>query len=265
MIVIKCGGSTLNELSPAFYEAMVELWKLGKYVVLVHGGGPHINQVLHQLKVESTFINGLRKTTKEVLETVEMVLCGKVNKQLVTSIQLAGAKAIGLSGCDGNLLMAKPIDLSKLGFVGEPVKVNDHLLHTLLQAGYMPIIASIATSVEGQHYNVNADHAAAAVANSLGASQLVFVTDVDGILKDGEPVKVISKEQIDTWLVDGTIHGGMIPKVTAALKSLTGQMETVVIMNGKSNMLFANGEMLGTKIVATTKRFNSKVVQGGRV
>ncbi|KGA97383.1 acetylglutamate kinase [Alkalihalobacillus alcalophilus ATCC 27647 = CGMCC 1.3604] len=256
IVVVKCGGSTITELTESFFESIVQLKNAGKHPIIVHGGGPAINKMLTQLQIPSTFIDGLRKTTEEVLETAEMVLCGKMNKQLTRKLQSVGAKAIGLSGTDGKLIVAEAIDKEKLGFVGEPVQINKKLLLSLLDSDFIPVIAPIGVDQSGQHYNINADSAAAIIAAELKAEELVFVTDVDGILKDKHLLPTITAEEIALYINDGTIYGGMIPKVKAALKSLTGSLQSVWIMNGKGTSLFANGTIYGTKItkkqVATT-------------
>lgn len=247
--VIKCGGSTISELSEAFFKSVLLMQQEGKHPIIVHGGGPDINQWLMKLKVESEFVDGLRKTTAEVLETVEMVLCGKVNKQVVTQLQQAGGKVVGLSGCDGRLLQVEAVNQAKLGYVGEVQAVNGELLVALMEMGIIPVIAPIGINDAGDHYNVNADSAAAAVARELGAEQLVFVTDVDGILKDGECLEQVTAEEIETYIADGTIYGGMLPKVRAALSTLTDTLQTVMIMNGKATTIAENGTVKGTTIV----------------
>ncbi|WP_207634139.1 acetylglutamate kinase [Halalkalibacter urbisdiaboli] len=249
IVVIKCGGSTIAELSDSFFQSIVDLKKSGKHPILVHGGGPDINQLLQQLNIKSVFVDGLRKTTTDVLNTVEMVLCGKVNKQLVTSIQKVGGQAIGLSGCDGKLIEVKAVDEAKLGFVGEPVKINEALLHSLISQTYIPVIAPVGVNNEGTHFNVNADSAAAWIAFALGAQELVFVTDVDGILKDGVRLDEVTTVEIENYIEDGTIYGGMIPKVKGAIKSLSGTLQSVLIMNGKGSSLSENGQLVGTKIM----------------
>ncbi|WP_100404887.1 acetylglutamate kinase [Bacillus solitudinis] len=248
IVVIKCGGSTIAELSDSFFQSIVDLKKKGKHPILVHGGGPDINKLLQQLNIKSVFVDGLRKTTADVLSTVEMVLCGKVNKQLVTSIQKVGGQAIGLSGCDGKLIEVKAVDEAKLGFVGEPVNINKALLYSLIEQSYIPIIAPVGVNKDGTHFNVNADSAAAWVAFALGAQELVFVTDVDGILKDGNRLDEVTTTEIENYIEDGTIYGGMIPKVKGAIKSLSGSLQSVLIMNGKGSSLTKNGQLVGTKI-----------------
>ncbi|MBB6176721.1 acetylglutamate kinase [Anoxybacillus tengchongensis] len=244
MIVIKCGGSVLHELSPSFFTSVKQLRENGLDVVIVHGGGPDIGQLLKALNIPSEFVNGLRKTTKDVLAVVEMVLNGKVNQTLVSLLQANDIRAVGLSGVDDRLLQASPIDLDALGYVGEVVNVRGKLVHTLLRHGYVPVIAPIGVDERGQTYNINADTAAAAVAQALSADKLVFVTDVDGILNNGEVVKEATAHMIEAMIADGTISGGMIPKVKAALHALNSVNE-VAIVSGKVPF-FKEGTWRGT-------------------
>jgi acetylglutamate kinase len=251
IIVVKCGGSTLNELSGQFFSSMKLLKENNITPIVVHGGGPEIDKMLNKLEVSSEFVNGLRKTTLEVLEVAEMVLTGKVNKLIVTKLQNAGLSTIGISGCDGGLLLASAIDEDQLGFVGEVKSVNSELLLQLLAINVVPVIAPIGMDEDGNHLNINADTAAAAVAASIHAKKMIFVTDVDGILKNNQLQRVVSVSEIDEMISDGTIYGGMIPKVKAATKCLSGNIEEVYIINGKSESLMVGGEIIGTKIVAS--------------
>ncbi len=244
VVVIKCGGSTMQELSDTFFENVVEMQRAGKHPIIVHGGGPAINDMLEKLAITSVFIDGLRKTTAEVLEAAKMVLCGKVNKEVVTKIYKAGGRAIGLSGCDGALISVKPIDEEKLGFVGEPVAVNRELLATFLEMEMIPVIAPIGIDEKGTHYNINADSAAGAIARAMNASELIFVTDVDGIMKEGKCLEEVTRAEVERYIADGTIYGGMIPKVKAALATLNETLQAVRIVNGK-----ADKAMKGTTIL----------------
>lgn len=248
IVVIKCGGSTLEQLSDEFFQSLVELKKLGKSPIIVHGGGPEIKKILDALQVESEFVNGLRKTTGEVLEVVEMVLSGKVNKWLVSKAQQAGLKAVGISGVDGKLLQALPRDSQNLGYVGDVKKVNSELLNALLQQNFVPIISPIGVGDNGDKFNINADSAAGAVAVGMEAESLLFVTDVPGILKEGSLLKELTIKEVNELIEDGTIYGGMIPKVEAALKSLQGELKEVMIVDGKSSNLVQDGEIIGTTI-----------------
>ncbi|WP_059103966.1 acetylglutamate kinase [Shouchella shacheensis] len=251
-IVVKVGGSTLASLSRSFFASLARCKQDGDRIVLVHGGGPDIDAVLASLQIKSEFVNGLRKTTKPVLETVEMVLCGRVNKELVTQLYEAGAEAIGLSGCDGHLLTAEPQSLEELGFVGDVKRVNTSLLQSLLAQGVIPVIAPVGMDEAFVHYNINADTAAAAIASQLGADELVFVTDVNGIQRDGEYLPLATTASIEAMIADGTIYGGMIPKVQGAMRCLTEQLKQVRIVSGAESF----EAEAGTKIVATEQVIN---------
>ncbi len=257
VIVVKCGGSTLKELSEQFFTSMKSLKDLKMSPVIVHGGGPEINSWLERLDVPSEFVNGLRKTTTEVLEIAEMVLTGKVNKSIVTNLQRVGLTCIGISGCDGGLLQAVPVNQEQLGFVGQVTNVNGELLQQLLSINVVPVIAPIGMDGEGNHYNINADTAAGAVAESIHAKKMIFVTDVPGILKNQQLQKLVTVAEIQEMINDGTIYGGMIPKVHAAIKCLQGNIEEVFIINGKGGDLMADGELVGTKIVKEKELINN--------
>lgn len=249
IVVVKCGGSTVDELSPSFFESICKMKENGKHPVIVHGGGPAINGMLQALQIETEFVDGRRKTTPKVLETVEMVLSGKVNKQIVAQIQSVNEKAIGLSGVDAKLLTATAIERETLGLVGKIKAVNVSFLRELLEMGYIPVIAPIALDERGEKLNINADEAAGAIASALQAEELVFVTDVDGVLVDGQLQETLSVSEIDTYIEDGTIYGGMIPKVNAARESLTGDIKKVTIANGNGKNTDENGALIGTTIM----------------
>lgn len=249
VVVVKCGGSTIQELSDEFFQSIKLLQSMNINPVIVHGGGPEINRFLKKLEVNSVFVNGLRKTTTEVLEVAEMVLTGKVNKFLVTKLQGVGVTSLGLSGCDGQLLQAKAIDHENLGFVGEVIRVNQTLLQQLIDLSVIPVIAPIGIDENGSHYNINADTAAGAIAESLHAKQMIFATDVAGIMKESKLQSVVTISEIEEMIQDGTIYGGMIPKVKAAVKCLQGKIEEVFIVNGKEGKITSNGDLVGTKIV----------------
>ncbi|MGN7297822.1 acetylglutamate kinase [Ferdinandcohnia sp. SAFN-114] len=249
-IVIKCGGSILSELSDSFFNSIKELKNSGYNVVVVHGGGPEIAQTLASLNLKSEFVNGLRKTTKEVLNVVEMVLSGTVNKKVVVELGKAGIPAVGLSGCDAELIKVKPVDLEKLGYVGEIVDVNVSFLEFLISQNYVPVISPIGIDEDFSKFNINADTAAASVAIALQAKHLLFVTDVDGIKKDGEVLPSLTTDSVLSLIDEGTIYGGMIPKVKAALSALNdGGLNEITIINGKSSLLSVDGMLKGTKIV----------------
>jgi acetylglutamate kinase len=248
IVVIKCGGSTISALSDDFFHSIKAMLEMGLKPVIVHGGGPAIKEMLTKLSVETEFVNGLRKTTDEVMDVVEMVLSGSVNKSLVRRLKGANVEAVGLSGCDHDLIKAVPKDLEQLGFVGEVQEVNSAFIQQLLDMNLVPVIAPVATSDDGTRYNVNADTAAGAVAKALRAKQLIFVTDVPGILKEGELLDSVSEEKVKQFISDGTIYGGMIPKVEAALHSLRGNIAEVMIVGGKNSKLVQNGKIVGTTI-----------------
>ncbi|MEH7224857.1 acetylglutamate kinase [Bacillus sp. JJ1566] len=249
-IVIKCGGSILAELSDSFFNSIKELKESGFRVVVVHGGGPEIGQSLASLNIESEFVNGLRKTTKEVLDVVEMVLSGTVNKKVVVDLEKAGIPSVGLSGCDAKLITAKPVNFEQLGYVGEIEQVNVSFLEFLLSQNYVPVVSPIGIDEDFTKYNINADTAAASVAIALKAEHLLFVTDVDGIKKDGEVLPSLSADSVLSLIDEGTIYGGMIPKVKAALSALNdGGLNEITIINGKSSLLSVDGSLKGTKIV----------------
>ncbi|MDZ7542637.1 acetylglutamate kinase, partial [Clostridium perfringens] len=219
--------------------------------------GPAISGTLEKLGIETDFINGLRKTSEEVLDVVEMVLAGSINKQIVRRLTQAGSAAIGLSGTDGAMIQAKPVaQAAEIGFVGDVTHVDASLITGVIDMGYIPVIAPIGIAAAGQRYNSNADTAAGAVAAHLGADRLIVITDVPGIMKrvDGEKVvlPVISTEDIEQMITDGDIYGGMIPKVRAAMQCMDGGVAEVVIAQGTEPDVMrrlAAGEQLGTRIV----------------
>lgn len=252
VIVFKCGGSTLDDLSDEFFENIQFLQAAGMQPVIVHGGGPAIQHMLDQLNITSEFVDGLRKTTEEMMEIVEMVLVGNVNPQLTRRVNQFGLDAVGLSGSDLLLLEANPIHKEKYGLVGEVTNVNTKKLQQILDTGVIPIISPIAIGKDGKRYNVNADTAAGAVASALRAEQLVFVTDVPGILQDGTLLETVKTSEIDQLIENGTIYGGMIPKVNAALDGIHGNVKEVMIVNGKESELKDKTTLKGTTIKVDT-------------
>lgn len=259
IIVFKCGGSSVDDLSKDFFMNIKALQEAGVKPVIVHGGGPAIKEMLLKLKIEFTFVDGLRKTTDDMMDIVEMVLSGNVNPALTRKFNAMDIAAVGLSGSDMNLLTATPIDEERFGQVGELTAVNKAYLHTLLQKDIVPVISPVALGKDGKRYNVNADTAAGAVASALQAQQLIFVTDVDGILQDGALLETVTVEDIHQLIKDGTIYGGMIPKVKAAMKGLSGDVHEVMIVNGKKS------EMKNTKSLAGTVIQNQEAkVEAGK-
>ncbi|PED65473.1 acetylglutamate kinase [Priestia megaterium] len=248
IVVVKCGGSIVNQLTSAFFESIQQLKASGYQIIVVHGGGPDIQDTLTTLHIETEFVDGLRKTSKEALEVVTMVLAGKVNKQLVKELQKANLKAVGLSGIDGLLLKAEAIDVERLGYVGEVKGVNDTLLKQLTDSQYIPVISSIGADEEGNSYNINADVVAGAVAQAVNAEKLMFVTDVKGVLKDGALLPELTKSEIDALIEEKVIYGGMIPKVTSAVNALSPLLEEVHIISGTDGFLDKEGKLIGTAI-----------------
>lgn len=252
VIVFKCGGSALDDLSNEFFENIQFLQAAGMQAVIVHGGGPAIQHMLDQLKIQSEFVDGLRKTTDEMMDVVEMVLVGNVNPALTRRINSLGLNAVGLSGSDSLMLQANPINKKKYGLVGEVTNVDTEHIHQLLDSGIVPVISPIAIGKDGKRYNVNADTAAGAIASALKAEQLVFVTDVPGILQNGELLEIVTTSEVDELIADGTIYGGMIPKVNAALDGISGDVKEVMIVNGKKSELKNNETLKGTTIKVDT-------------
>jgi len=212
---------------------------VGLKPVIVHGGGPEINQMLKRLDIQSEFINGLRVTTKETMEVVEMVLAGKVNKQIVEMISGQGGSAVGITGKDGKILKTKKLvkDGADLGFVGEIEEVNTSLIHTLMDNGFIPVISPIGSDDEGNTYNINADYAAVAIASALKAEKLVFLTDVEGVLKDKNDsstlVSYLNDEEAKAYIESGIIAGGMIPKVECCMEAIEQGVSMVHILDGR--------------------------------
>jgi acetylglutamate kinase len=254
--VMKCGGSTLAALPDAFFADLKRLQDEGMIPVIVHGGGPAISDTLNKLGIETEFVNGLRKTNEAVLDVVEMVLAGQINKEIVRKIQQSGARAIGLSGVDGHLIHAKPVaNAGEVGLVGDVTHVNGALVQGIVDMGYMPVIAPVGLGENGQRYNINADTAAGAVASHIGVERMIVVTDVPGILKtvDGEKVvlPVVTVQEIENMIASGDIYGGMIPKVRAAIQCIQGDVREVVIVNGSEPEVLSRvlkGEPIGTRI-----------------
>ena len=238
IIVIKYGGNAMvsEELKQQVMEDMVLLWLIGVKVVLVHGGGPEISENLNKIGKESKFVDGLRVTDAETMDVVQMVLSGKINKGLVNLIETKGGKAMGISGIDGRMIKAVCKD-ERLGFVGKITEVNVEPIFDLLNNGYIPIVSSVGCDEDGNIYNINADTAAAYIAGALKAERLITMTDIEGVLKDkNDPTTVI--REIDTKAAvrlfeDGTISGGMIPKVECCLDAIARGVGKVTIMDGR--------------------------------
>ncbi len=246
--VIKYGGHAMGdkELSELFARDVVLLKQVGIHPVVVHGGGPQIGKMLERLAVKSEFVDGLRVTDAATVEIVEMVLSGAINKQIVNVINAAGGTAIGLSGKDGGLIQASKLrrtrrdeqsnieSLLDLGFVGEPSRINPQILTSMEQAGMIPVIAPIGVGRDGETYNINADTVAGAVAGALGASRLLLLTDVEGVLdKTGEVLTDLTLEEVRRLMADGTITGGMLPKVETCIAAVEQGVSAAVILDGR--------------------------------
>ena len=241
-VVIKYGGNAMksDNLTHKILEDVTLLKYVGINPILVHGGGPEINAMLKRVNVESSFHNGLRITDAATMEIVQMVLAGKLNKNIVSDIGRLGGKAIGLCGKDAQLIKVKkkpPLaDGVDLGFVGDIVSVNTKLLETLCADEYIPVISSVGTDDNGDSYNINADTAAAAIAAALKAEKLIFLTDIDGVRADPEDpaslFPILTIDQAKELIADGTISGGMIPKVTACTDAVENGVRRVHILNG---------------------------------
>jgi acetylglutamate kinase len=255
-IVLKCGGSVLDELSPAFFDGLRSLMEDGYMPVLVHGGGPAINSMLSLYQIPSKFQNGLRVTCEKTMEVVEMVLSGQTNRQLVRLLEHHDLTAVGLNGSDGKCLQAEYINKEELGFVGQITAVNKKMIEKLLVDRIIPVITPIAASMEetGARMNVNADYAAAAVAKALNAERCLFVTNVDGILVEGQLVEEATESDIQSFIAEGHIYGGMIPKVESALSVLGNGIEKVMIVSGKK-AFYQSGIWTGTAITSKERVF----------
>lgn len=212
---------------------------VGMHPVIVHGGGPDINAFLEQMNIESKFINGLRVTDEKTMEIVEMVLSGKLNKHIVTEIETQGVKAVGISGKDGGIIKAKKIEKDGIdyGCVGDIVSVDPTLVQSLINNEFIPVIAPIGKDKNGTTYNINADYAAVAIAGALKAEKLVFLTDVEGVMRDiNDPNSImsfISSKKIQKLIEDGTISGGMIPKVECCMEGIRKGVNNVHILDGR--------------------------------
>ena len=238
IVVIKYGGNAMiNEsLKQQVMEDIVLLWLIGVKVVLVHGGGPEINELMDKLGKKPEFVDGLRVTDKETVDIVQMVLAGKVNKTLVNLLEMKGGKAMGISGMDGRLIESK-IKNEKLGYVGEITNVNIAPVFDLLEKGYIPVVSTIGCDKEGNAYNINGDTAAAFIAGALGADRLIMMTDIAGILHDkDDPSTLIPYVTLSDSMdlkKEGVISGGMIPKVDCCVKAIEKGVKNVVIMDGR--------------------------------
>ena len=236
VVVVKFGGNAMgdDEAMAEFARDIVLMKQVGIHPVVVHGGGPMINDLLDRLGIESRFVRGKRVTTAEAVQVVEMVLSGLVNKRIVQAINDAGGRAIGISGKDDDLMVCEADD-PELGFVGRPIEMNVQIIRDLYNAGLIPVIAPVATGMaDNETFNVNGDTAAAAIAGALKADRLLLLTDVAGVKNaEGEVVTAMTPAQVRAMIEDGTIAGGMIPKTETALKALEDGVRAVVILDGR--------------------------------
>ena len=238
IIVVKYGGNAMvsPELQKAVMDDIVLLRLIGVKVVLVHGGGPEISDMLRRVGKENKFVDGLRVTDEETAELVQMVLAGKVNKNLVNLLQNAGGKAIGLSGMDGHMIEAKMQD-ERLGYVGEITKINTAPILDLLEKGYIPVVSTIGCDGENHVYNINADTAAARIAGALKSENLILMTDIKGVLRDkDDPETLISRiyvSEVPQLMSEGVIQGGMIPKMDCCVDAIRRGVKQACIIDGR--------------------------------
>ena len=240
IVVVKYGGNAMTspELKDAVMSDIVLLGLVGIKVVLVHGGGPEISDMLKRVGIQSRFVNGLRYTDEETAEIVRMVLAGKVNKGLVSSLEHHGGNALGLCGSDGQMLKVKKLEASEdLGYVGEITDVNDKVITDALDNGFIPVIATVATDEQGQVYNINADTAAARIAAALGAENLILMTDIRGLLQDKNDESTLIPEvhvsEVPFLIKQGIISGGMIPKIECCVEAVRRGVPKAIIIDGR--------------------------------
>ena len=240
-VVVKYGGNALagtseHDALALFAEDIVLMHTVGIRPVVVHGGGPQINDMLSRLNIESRFVNGLRVTDEATMQVVQMVLNGSVNPQIVSAINVHGNVAVGLSGEDGRTLQVTPRDAS-LGFVGDIEKVRTHVIDGLLADGLVPVLSTVGVDTNGQPYNINADTAAGAIAEALGAEKIVYLTDIAGLRSDvndaASLIQRITVDELTALIADGTISGGMIPKVESCMQAVRGGVKSAHILDGR--------------------------------
>src|SRR3569832_297612 len=246
-IVVKYGGNAMGEgVTEDFAQDIVLMKQTGIEPVVVHGGGPQIGDMLKRLSIPSTFIDGLRVTDEAAIGIVEMVLTGSINKQIVSGINAAGGRAGGISGKDGNLIIARKLERMKmdptsletkpgdLGFVGEPEKINPEGLRRIMQSDLIPVIAPVGVGKQGETYNINADTVSGAVASAMAAERLILLTDVEGVLdQDRKLIPKLSVAEAQDLIKNGTIRGGMIPKIETAIDAVKAGVKAAVILDGR--------------------------------
>ena len=237
-VVVKYGGNAMinEQLKQQVMEDIVLLWLIGVKVVLVHGGGPEINDLMSRLGKKAEFVNGLRVTDRETVDIVQMVLAGKVNKTLVNLLEMKGGNAVGLSGMDGRLIQCSMKD-ERLGYVGKIEKIHIEPVTDLLEKGYIPVISTVGCDKQGNTYNINGDTAAAHIAGALNAERLIMMTDIAGLLKDKDDpstlIPAVTVSEAKQLQAEGVISGGMIPKVECCIDAIDAGVKHVVIMDGR--------------------------------
>jgi acetylglutamate kinase len=238
-VVVKYGGAAMKDssLKEGVIRDLIFMSCVGIRPILVHGGGPEINSWLEKIGIEPQFKDGLRVTDAATMDVVEMVLVGRVNKEIVSLINQSGGAAVGLCGKDGNLIVARPDGREGIGFVGEVSNVNVDILNTLVKSGYIPVVSSVAADENGQAYNINADTVAGEIAAALGAEKLILMTDTPGLMRDfKDPATLIRQLDIQgarALIDDGTVSGGMIPKLTCCVRSLAQGVRATHIIDGR--------------------------------
>ncbi|HEY1962924.1 MAG TPA: acetylglutamate kinase [Rhizomicrobium sp.] len=246
-IVVKYGGNAMQDgVAQNFAQDIVLMKQTGIDPLVVHGGGPQIGTMLKRLSIPSTFVDGLRVTDAASIEVVEMVLTGSINKQIVSGINAAGGRAVGISGKDGNLVVARKLQRTKLdpatlqpknvdlGFVGEPEAVNAEVLRTIINSDLIPVVAPIGVGRDGETYNINADTVAGAIAGAMTAARLLLLTDVEGVLdREGKLIQKLTVGEARALIADGTISGGMIPKLETAIDAVEQGVKAAVILDGR--------------------------------
>ena len=246
-VVVKYGGHAMEGgVSEHFAQDIVLMKQTGIDPVVVHGGGPQIGSMLAKLSIPSSFVDGLRVTDDAAIEVVEMVLTGAINKQIVSGINAAGGRAVGLSGKDGNMVIARKLERYKLdpmtlerrlvdlGFVGVPEKINPEVLRTIINSDLIPVVAPIGVGRKGETYNINADTVAGSVAGAMTAARLLLLTDVEGVLdREGKLIPRLSIAEARELIADGTISGGMMPKIETAIEAVEAGVRAAVILDGR--------------------------------
>ncbi|MGI6235934.1 MAG: acetylglutamate kinase [Candidatus Excrementavichristensenella sp.] len=237
-VVIKYGGNAMvnQQLKHQVMEDIVLLWLIGVKVVLVHGGGPEINDAMTKFGKKPAFVEGLRVTDRETVDIVQMVLAGKINKTLVNLLEMEGGRAMGISGIDGRLIEAKVKD-KRLGYVGEITRINIKPVQDLLEKGYIPVISTLGCDREGNTYNINGDTAAGRVAGALNAERLIMLTDIAGILRDKDDLSTLipelTVEEAKALCKKGVVSGGMVPKIQCCIDAIESGVRKVIIMDGR--------------------------------